>query len=158
MRTTILCAAAAILGAFGAWQYQGHKYGQIIAERDAAQSNAIALANAKAKENGDQNAKIMQQLALAENERNAALQKSSAASSELVRTRGLYVRAICPGMPNAATATGQLADGSAYAKLSDDTSQLLNGQAVDADKVAAYAWTAHEYAVVLDKWIDDHEK
>ena len=140
MRSVLIALlVGAAMGALGMWRYN-------VLHTQAAQVSAITRTLHTDREY-DQLAQTNAKLAA---ERNDALAKVSARTTDVVRTRGLYVRAKC--VPRPTSAPGVASDASSEVRLSDGLAEHLRARAAAADAAAAYAQDGHDYAVLIDKW------
>lgn len=141
MMRAILAALAAglLIGALGMWRYD-------VAHTQTAKVAAIT----KTLHTDREYDQLSQANAKLSAERDAALAATTAHTVDVVRTRGLFVRAKC--VPNAASATGVASDATAEIRLSDGLAEHLRARAAEADAAATYAQNGHDYAVLMEKW------
>jgi len=157
LRGVLLSAAAAfLLGFIASYKYQSHKYDAIIAINSANQAEAVAASNAKALEAGERYKSLSETNERLIWERANDLQKITAASRATVSTRGLYVNAVCAKrVPSTTQSSGTAASEASSVRLSDSTAGQLESEAERADQAAAIAQAGHDYAVLMQKWIDE---
>jgi hypothetical protein len=159
IQSTLISAIAAFIFGFAAsYKYQYHKYETMIAINTSNQAKAVAVANASALDAERRYTVLSMDNQKLIEERANDLRKVTATSRAVVSSRGLYVNAVCEKrLPPTAKPSGPVASEAASVRLSDSTAGQLESEAERADQAAAIAQAGHDYAVLMQKWIDEQK-
>ena len=152
----IIIAVAALFGTVGTVAYnKGYSRASDAAAArelkiETASNKALQIANDIAVKTNEKFAEIQQNAEVKNHENQIIIDTTRTQLAAVKRLRDPYRKpADCGVLPKAATAASGTVDAAAPGELSEELSGFLKQQAYEADQVAVYAQTCHEWAMNL---------